>query len=168
MIPGTIGAMDYSTRAIMAAFGIARETVRNWSREFAQYLSKEATPGKGKHRAFSENDMRVFALVAELKRQGMSHEDIHATLQTGTRGELPEVASVVLARSESGRQIALLNDTIVQLKVERDTLAQALQESRYETEQQRGQVELLKEQLEQSQQRIMELYKQIARLEAGK
>jgi septal ring factor EnvC (AmiA/AmiB activator) len=38
---------------------------------------------------FTVDDARVFALVSELKKQKLTYADIHATLQSGARGEPP-------------------------------------------------------------------------------
>lgn len=60
-----------------------------WAKEFASYLSPTATPGKNKHRFFTQEDMQVFSLVAELKKHGLTFAEIHANLKTGQRGDPP-------------------------------------------------------------------------------
>jgi DNA-binding transcriptional MerR regulator len=68
-------------------FDISRETVRSWVKEFRDYLSPTATPPKGRQRHFTEDDLAVFALIAELKNKRWKFADIHPLLQAGERGK---------------------------------------------------------------------------------
>jgi DNA-binding transcriptional MerR regulator len=72
-------------------YGIALETARQWAIEFGEYLSPTGKPGKHKHRIYTDEDMRVFALVAQMKGQGSTYEEIHATLKAGQRGDVPAI-----------------------------------------------------------------------------
>ena len=100
----------YSSQHTAMMFGVARETIRNWADEFAEYLSPLATPGHGKRRMYSYDDLRVIALVAELKKQGMTYADIHVSLKNGQRGQPPlvfpeDVQALVVSKQE--RQLEL-------------------------------------------------------------
>jgi len=78
-----------TVKDIAVRFNISRETVRIWAKEFASYLSPTANPSKGNQRNFDDEDLSVFALIAEMKGQGNTFEDIHASLQAGQRGHVP-------------------------------------------------------------------------------
>lgn len=56
-------------------------TIRAWSDEFADFLSAEATPGKGKTRVYNEDDMGVFSLVASMRQDGKPYEAIQKAIQ---------------------------------------------------------------------------------------
>lgn len=63
--------------------GVDGEKVKQWSREFAEYLSLSAQPAKGKVRQFSEADLRVLAVVANHLELGNDADDVHYALNTG-------------------------------------------------------------------------------------
>ena len=77
------------TVEISAYYKRTEVTIRAWATEFAEYLSPTANPGKGKGRAFSFEDLSVFALIADMKDRNHSFEEIHAALKSGQRGEPP-------------------------------------------------------------------------------
>jgi DNA-binding transcriptional MerR regulator len=90
-----VSEIFYSTGEVAARFEVSLETVRTWSREFARHLSPKATPKPNRHRAFNRDDLTVFALVSELRTQGMRFEDIHANLDSGQRGTLPDELPII-------------------------------------------------------------------------
>ena len=120
----------YEPKHIEAAFGISSATVRNWSTEFERHLSPTARPGKNRHRTYTDDDLRVFALVSELKRMGQTFADIHAALDNGQRGELPDMDSDKLALRHADKaliaQVDLLQRDLAEVRVERDTLREQL------------------------------------------
>lgn len=134
----------YTTRHLCDLFGVSHQTIKNWGGEFAAYLSPTATPPPGSARRFSESDLAVLALVAELKRAGATYEHIHAALRAGQRGEKPSS----LAASDSA--LLVLRQRVVELEA-------ALRNSQSETQRQAGMIDLLKQQLSEAQRRIIEL-----------
>jgi len=95
----------YSGQHTATMLGVARETVRNWADEFSAYLSPTATPGRGKRRMYSYDDLRVFSLVSDLKKQGMTYADIHVNLKNGQRGQPPalppeDVQALMVSKQE--------------------------------------------------------------------
>ncbi len=84
--------MNYTTSEAKAIFNRDEQTIRNWAKEFAEFLSPMANPQKGRSRTFTEDDMRVFDLVAKLKDEGKQYVDIHTSLKSGQRGDLPVVS----------------------------------------------------------------------------
>jgi DNA-binding transcriptional MerR regulator len=81
--------VEFTSQQVEQMFSISRETVRSWVGEFSDYLSPTATPPKGRQRHFTEEDLAVFALVAELKEKRWKFADIHPLLQAGERGQPP-------------------------------------------------------------------------------
>ena len=172
-----IETMAYSSRHACILFGIAPETVRNWSEEFLEYLSPTANPGKGRHRSFSEEDMGVFALIAEMKTQGRVYEDIHAALGNGQRGDPPalpveEMQALVVTglKQESALQIQKMEMEIVRLQHERDEAFSQLQPTRDEKirlqaklEAAHERIQELSDQVEKERRRVEDLNREIGR-----
>lgn len=67
--------------------GVDRETVKTWTKEFAEHLSLTANPPKGKERQFGENDLRVLGLVSYYWEDDPDLEHIHAMLNSGEYNE---------------------------------------------------------------------------------
>ena len=78
--------MAYTTNDVKTIFNIAPETVRNWTREFARYLSVTANPETGRTRLFTDEDLKVLDLVNTMRNDNKSYEDIHVALAAGERG----------------------------------------------------------------------------------
>ncbi|MBW1927482.1 MAG: MerR family transcriptional regulator [Deltaproteobacteria bacterium] len=174
----------YSSRQSATIFGVALETIRNWADEFQDYLSPTATPGRGKHRMYSTDDLRVFSLVAELKKQGLTYADIHAALQNGQRGQPPqlppdEVQALVVGDQERrlSLEVEYLQRSLMRAQQELDEARTALKEvpqireekirleARLEAEQKRieekeQQIQELRGELTTAQRRIEELLRE--------
>jgi DNA-binding transcriptional MerR regulator len=70
------------TKELADWLGLADSTVRVWSRdEFKPYLSATAKGGEGRTRHFNDLDARIIAMIAVLKNEGNSSDDIHRVLQ---------------------------------------------------------------------------------------
>lgn len=96
----------YRSEHVSKLYDVARQTVSVWAGEFSEYLSPTANPGKRKRRLFSQEDMEVFDLVAKLKDQHLTNEEIHLQLKVGERGVAPsiqpnEVQAIVSGEAES-------------------------------------------------------------------
>ncbi|MAW88496.1 MAG: hypothetical protein CMJ42_18405 [Phyllobacteriaceae bacterium] len=149
----------YQTRHITQLFEISHQTVKDWTEAFADFLSPTATPGKGRARHFTEDDLRVFTLVSEIKRSGGTFEDVRAALAAGQRGTLA---------TDLDQQLMLPTDlSITRMKKALTDAREEAQMIRDELMQVKGENRLLREQLEAREQSIRELYRQMARLEAG-
>jgi DNA-binding transcriptional MerR regulator len=169
--------MAYSSRHVCVLFGVAPETVRNWTEEFLRYLSPTANPGKGRHRGFSEEDMKVFALIADMKKQGRVYDDIHAALRNGQRGEAPalpadEMQALLITdqKHEFALQIQRLETEIGRLQQERDEVVSQLQPTRDENirlqarlEAAQERIQALSEQLEKERRRVEDLNREVGR-----
>lgn len=118
-------------------------TIGRWVDAFSPYLSHTSQNTDATERRFTDEDMRVLALVWQMREQGNEFELITAALASGERAE-PITAPVAITTPNS--QLALQNQ-ITDLKAELDQ-ERAL---RLKSD---GKVELLKEQLEKLQERL--------------
>jgi DNA-binding transcriptional MerR regulator len=92
---------------------VATATLRNWTAEFADYLSEHANPGRGLERRFTEDDLAVLVTVATMRDQQMPYDDIKTALAAGTRFEpvaMPdtEAPDDETTAAESSRGLAAL------------------------------------------------------------
>jgi DNA-binding transcriptional MerR regulator len=161
--------MKYATRHVCTLFNISPETARTWADEFERHLSPLANPGDGRHRQFSEDDMRVFSLVSSMKADGLTFADIHNSLDAGQRGLAPildasEVQALVVTERENQllAQVQKLREYVENVERERDNLL-PLRDENIELK------ALLKrsdEQLTDAQKQIRALYEEIGLLKA--
>lgn len=149
--------MNYTTTDAENIFKVAPQTVRNWAREFARYLSVSANPQEGKTRIFSEDDMRVLELVARMKRENKHHDEIHVTLMAGERGNLPSFSPDEVRALVSGEVERKLHLEIQVLRRQLDAAEQKAQDAeRYHSENIK-----LKAQLEAAEKRAQDLLEQL-------
>lgn len=81
----------YSTKHAQKLFDLrSDQTIRNWIREFEEFFSFNATPGKGIDLQLSVEDMQVLDMVASMRAERRPAEEIYATLKSGQRGNAPE------------------------------------------------------------------------------
>lgn len=153
----------YPAHTICDFYKISRETVRTWSAEFAEYLSPTANPGKGRQRQFSDSDLAVLSLVAEMKNQGSLFDDIHLALRNGQRGTIPP-AALALTETEQPKEIP----RSLSLRQEVERLRIELQRVLESGQRKDAQIELLTRQLEAAQREIRDLNREIGRLEADR
>ena len=75
--------MEYTAGAAARAVGISVASVRGYSARFAQFLSPTASPGPGKPRVLTDDDLRVMRFVFYYTGQGESWDDVAARLARG-------------------------------------------------------------------------------------
>lgn len=73
----------YSTKQVSELTSASPQVIRQYTGRYARYLSTEATPEPGQPRRFTEADVRLIAFVYQATRQGKSHDDIAAALESG-------------------------------------------------------------------------------------
>lgn len=69
---------------IAMQFNVTPNTVRNWCRRYAAYLSAGANPTGGGERIFSPRDIAVFAYVHTAMQDGVNHGEIALQLAEKT------------------------------------------------------------------------------------
>ena len=77
----------YTVTQAARACHISYSTVRQWSREYEEFLSPEANPESGLARYYTDDDLAVFRTVKVLRDQYMPHNQIPARLADGERLE---------------------------------------------------------------------------------
>lgn len=162
----------FTTRHAQTLFRVASsQTIRNWAKEFSEYLSPTATPTSGTTRHFTIEDMRVFALISEYSKQSRSFEEMHAALKAGERGHSPtvspddvdtliagEVEKFLSTELEETRSLAhRLNEELDQIKSEVQPLRDENIRLRARIEDRDDRVEELNKQLKETQERVMKL-----------
>ncbi len=165
--------MLYNTRHIAELLNIAPSTVKKYCGMYGRFLSADARPEKGSHRLFNADDLKVFSLIVERHKSGISHDDIILALDNGQRGELPAAHFEYTLTASAREQVAMLtlrvnqlDAEILRLNGEITRLGDELRTAHESDQRRAGQVEILSRQLESAQKEIRELYKQIGRLEA--
>lgn len=155
--------MDYTTEQIAEIFNVTRPTVTAWAKEFSDYLGALTNPGKGAHRKFSADDLSVVALIAEMKAINMNNESIHASLRAGERKEVDQnkVMAIITTGSSAGARM------LEQMQSQQGRIRELELELARREGQQSGQVDLLKQQLSDAQETIIELRVQVAMLKSS-
>ena len=144
---------------VLELFDISRETVRQWSAEFAEHLSPGANPGDRLPRLFTDDDLRVLALVSNMKDEGKRYADIHAALRNGQRAELPDKPAAQVELTATTRATTLQQQVTTLVAERAELLATNANQA--------GKIELLERQLAEAQAEIKILNREIGRLEAG-
>jgi len=167
---------DYShlnTSQIASLFQVSHETVRMWCAEFERHLSPRANPGRHQRRVFTEDDMAVLALVASLKADGLTFQDIHASLDNGERGEPPpipdddEIEGLIPqdARKQLAVKIQQLEDELEDAHAENERLKIQIEETQRTSLRHEVRAEMLQEQLQKAEDRMQKLLDERGQLE---
>jgi DNA-binding transcriptional MerR regulator len=142
-----------TTGDVTKQFGVSRQTVSNWCHEFARFLSPTANPPLGAQRRFTDDDLKVFAVVHRQKRGGLTYEEISAALASGEREDPPtDIATTTNAAMERLQQRVI-------------TLENQLRETEHRLAESDGMINELRRQLDETKRALQEAYKTIGRLE---
>lgn len=134
-------------------------TIRNYARMYAEFLSP--APGKGEHRTFSDDDLRILGYICRLADSGMRHGDIHESLKRKFEEGTP--FPPVVPPAEADLQ-ALVPMAEVELQLaQKDAL---LKEMQGRLEELRRQVEQHKQERDSYMQQIIKLSEEIGKLRA--
>ena len=145
--------MPYRTKDLYTVFGVSHQTIKNWAKDFADYMSPTARPEKDHQRRFTEDDLRVFDLVKRLKQQGRVNEEIRAALGAGQRGELPDMPSDLVPVPHA-TALAIASRRVADLELM--LLDERLKNARLE-----GKVETLEKMLDKAQEQVYQLRLQL-------
>lgn len=148
---------------------ISRQTISNWCKEFAPYLSVTANPPSNGHRRFTEDDVGVLVLITSMKDMGNTYEDIHASLSIGQRGQLPTPSPNAI--TPAMQQMMTLQARIIDLEEQLDAAADELKIVREKSIADAALLRRAEEELKRAsereaalQQQIREAYKEIGKL----
>ena len=147
-----------TVKDIATRFNVSRETARIWAKEFARYLSPGANPAKGNQRNFGLDDLPIFALIADMKEQGNTYEDIHVALQSGQRGAVPLTSPPTVGDGKIS--LSSLQRDISFTRAERDDYQARMLKAE-------GAADELREQVQAKDTEIARLNREIGRLEVS-
>ena len=128
---------------------LSPSTIKNYCADFSAFLSPQAVGGEGRARHFDEQDARIVAHVAALRRENTPTDEIHAALlqlQADNWRMLPpmptsadptaapialmprETADTALSAQRAAymREVAILSDRADDLQQRLDTAAETL------------------------------------------
>lgn len=151
----------FTTRHAQVYFQVASpQTIRNWTREFAKYLSPGANPGSGNTRNFTIEDMGVLSLVAEMSGKGQGFEQIHASLAAGQRGDVPNLSTEDIDVLIAGEVERHLNTQLHETRQLAEQLQQDLDALKSQVQPLRDENIRLQVQVEDRDERLKELNEQ--------
>ncbi len=144
-------------------FNVTEITIRRWIEEFSETgkLSPAATPQQGRRRVLTDSDMEVIALVAEMKGQGKTFEDIHAALKAGQRGELPQSYSSELSTTSANTELLFAVQRIQKLELELEEERAQRREAEIERGRAEGRLDIMRENLDRAYKELEELRKKL-------
>jgi len=100
---------NYPTKYTANRLNVTTNTVRNWSEQYADYLSASARPGQQSERRFTERDLTVFEYIKQLRSEGLKEDEIKQRLSetsfadtevlSSSENALQEAASAALAQT---------------------------------------------------------------------
>lgn len=124
--------MNYKTAAEIATeLGISQQTLKNWTREFAPFLSPPGPLGDSARR-FTEEDVLVLKRIKEHLAAGLTFEETAAELQGDGLGERfeGEVGRTALTVTTAQQGFAVLTDTLRAMIENQQTIQNSLQVNR--------------------------------------
>jgi DNA-binding transcriptional MerR regulator len=125
----------YKVGEVAKLFGVNDQTLRVWCKQFADYLSPGATPGKGATRDFNDDDLKVFRYVQYALSRGHSYDEVWSQLRDGNAlksfGEVFEGNPPTTAETGQGGAIVNANDLLEQYAVTMGRLGEVAQERDY-------------------------------------
>lgn len=93
--------------------GVTTNTIRMWCGRYAEFLSEDANPEKGKARSLTQRDMMVFKIVADGVNNKLTHDEIAEQLvemgesiPNSIEGAEDEAESPETPQDEPGEAIA--------------------------------------------------------------
>jgi DNA-binding transcriptional MerR regulator len=160
---------EYKSADVQRLFDVSSETVRRWAEEFEEYLSPNASPGKGRTRLFTAEDLQVFALVSEYKNVGKTYTDVHVALKMGERGSIEDATQERSLSLQASIELDMMRDRIEQLQLAHNEAIEKAQELENEVIRLKTEVKQLdevKDELKSAREIINKLNREIGRLEA--
>lgn len=113
----------YTNTQASQIFKTTRENLRRWAVEFSDFLSPTANPIAGKGiREYTYEDLKVLALIAQMKALRKQPQDIILALENGDRGEPPDdVTTLAFIGSKNApahlqKHIATLETALTEIK----------------------------------------------------
>ena len=135
--------------AVVAMLNTPESTIRKYAREYAEFMSPSAEATGGRHRDYTDHDVRVLKLIIEMKAARSTQDTIDVTLNSlrdsgwerlpqldeSAAAIIPSPAALIEAQAERAvmqKEIDMLREQIADLKAERadrDDLVRKLAEA---------------------------------------
>lgn len=136
--------------AVVAALDMADSTLRKYANQYKEYLSSDGAGGSGRHRDYTEHDVRVLKLIRDMKLQNVADEDIDVTLrslQAGGWDRLPALDDHVQSIIPQPGALIAANADRSAMQREIDLLREMLEKSDADREKLLGKIEDLQRQI---------------------
>jgi DNA-binding transcriptional MerR regulator len=154
--------MIYTTGTTASLLNCSRETVRTYAEEFSRHLSTMSNPGSSKHRQFTEDDLKVLAVVAKFKRYGKTYHEIHEALDSGETADIDTSALTMVSNS---RELAIMEAQIADLENKLEITALERDQALTASAVDRARREDMEKRVESLEAEVRKLIKEIGRLE---
>jgi len=122
----------YKSGQVANLYGVTTETLRSWSKDFSTYLSPSAQAGKNKQRLYSNEDLTIISLVAELRKENLTYQEIHLALKNGQRGQPPALNPDELRELQKQAKQETDPETLQNLLVRTQDTLEVVQRQLYE------------------------------------
>ena len=137
----------FTPKQVADNLNLSSTTIRNYSRQWADYLSPSANPQAGQGRLYTEDDLAVMATIAALRDRQATADQVREALDAGQRLEPvrpveeeradragpadadPGQASAAAAAAAAATAIDIYRDRVNQLEARADRLADRLIEA---------------------------------------
>lgn len=131
--------MLYTPSQVQIIFRCSASTLKNWCELAKPFLSVHATPERGRHRYFLDDDLSVLGIIAT----SPDYDSAYLALSNGQRSAPPESATEIVSSAEKQKEVMALRTELMRLEAE----LESEKERRIEAE---GQVKLLRELLREA------------------
>jgi DNA-binding transcriptional MerR regulator len=129
-----------ATKEAAQMLGVSVSTMRNWSDQYAEYLSETARPGHLPERRFTDKDMTILSYVKQLRSEGMQADQIRTRIDETAFNEVEVITQQTTTEDYSPQQTApeipqatqALVMVVQDLQRQMTALQQARQEERQE------------------------------------
>ena len=157
------------TGEVAHRLGVSENTIRNWTREFADHLSAGGAGGDGSVREITDQDARVLATIQRETRRGLPYDKIRKVLKKGALIEaLPPMPENDPERVKDGIVLVPKQDADIEiLRTQLNGLAAQLNQAMRERDSAVEKVDALYEriaELERQAGRVPDLEQRIAEL----
>jgi DNA-binding transcriptional MerR regulator len=109
-----------STLDLEKRLGVTRQTISNWTKEYADMLSAGATPPKGKVRHYNDADIEIMASIAHYRSQKRSYADIRAELQQGKTIPAGDVPPMDIAARPEFTPVSVVEEFVKALQAQHE------------------------------------------------
>ena len=80
-------ARTYTPSEAAKSTGVSASSVRNYSKKYPDQFSEGADPAPGQARAYTFEDLRTIAFIAEWSKNGETYEEIGQRLESGEQSD---------------------------------------------------------------------------------